>query len=348
MNSRAMTNFWFALLAALALLTGCGREEGSGDELVIRYQSTPNTVQLLELAEDLGYLGDLKLDYRGGALGGPENLQALISGDVDVASAFNGAHVKLAATGVDLVSLVASYGSVKGETERSFYVLADSPIRGARDFIGKKVATNSLGAHIEVVLKEYLRRGGLTPQEIAQVELVVLPPVNVEQTLRNGQIDVGSFGEIFRYRLEEKGGVREIFADVDLFGPFTAGYYVTTRKFYERHPEAAAAFVAGVARTIEWARVTPREEVVGAQTAIIERRQRGETTAVVKYWRGVGIPAKGGLVDAREYQRWADWYAETGELPANKVDVARLAGDNRYNPYRDDAPPSPTGQETKP
>ena len=50
------------------------------------------------------------------------------------------------------------------------------PTRSARDLIGKKIEVNTLGAHGEAVTRIYLARNGPTPDEIAQVELVVAPP----------------------------------------------------------------------------------------------------------------------------------------------------------------------------
>ena len=43
-----------------------------------------------------------------------------------------------------------------------------------------------------------LRGRGLPPDEIKQVELIVVPPVNTEQALRQGQIDVATLGSVFR------------------------------------------------------------------------------------------------------------------------------------------------------
>lgn len=51
----------------------------------------------------------------------------------------------------------------------------DSPIRTARDFIGKKITVNTLGAHAEAVINTYLRKNGLSAEEIKQVQLVVVP-----------------------------------------------------------------------------------------------------------------------------------------------------------------------------
>ena len=85
-----------------------------------------------------------------------------------------------------------------------------------------------MGAHAEIVLKEYLKQNGLTDEEIEQVTLVVIPPVNAEQALREGQIDVAVLNGMLRDRALEKGGIRKVFSDYDLFGSFTAGSYVFT------------------------------------------------------------------------------------------------------------------------
>ena len=36
----------------------------------------------------------------------------------------------------------------------------------ARDLIGKKIGVNAVGAHFEIVLKEYLSQQGLSEEEI--------------------------------------------------------------------------------------------------------------------------------------------------------------------------------------
>lgn len=67
---------------------------------------------------------------------------------------------------------------------------------------------NTLGAHAEFMLREYLSRAGLSPEEAKKVTLVVLPPVNTEQALRAGNIDVASLTGIFRDKALVRGGLR--------------------------------------------------------------------------------------------------------------------------------------------
>jgi ABC-type nitrate/sulfonate/bicarbonate transport system substrate-binding protein len=177
-----------AAVAAMvaAALSGCGGASGGAEVTELRYQGSVGAVTLPELAADLGYLGNLKLKWIGNTISGPQDIQAATTGDTDFGGAFNGAIVKLAAAKAPIKAVIGYYGS-DATTNMGFYVLNNSPIKTARDLIGKKIGVNTLGAHAEAIVKTYLTRNGLTDDEIKTVELVVVPPVNTEQSLRQGQ-----------------------------------------------------------------------------------------------------------------------------------------------------------------
>ncbi|WP_437591639.1 ABC transporter substrate-binding protein [Sorangium sp. So ce1000] len=331
-----------ALCAALAL-AACSKGDpgggaGNGDSaagdyevLELRYQGFSGVVSVPELAEDLGYLAPIKLSYVGNTISGPQDIQTVVTGDTDFGQAFNGAVIKLITAGAPLRAVVGGYG-IDEKRWSGFYVTENSPIKAARDLIGKKVAMNTLGAHHELMLKEYLSRQGLTSAEIAQVTLVVLPPVSAEQALRQGQVDVAVLGDILRDKALERGGVRALFSDHELFGKLTAGSYVLSKRFLKESPNSARKFVEAVARAIEWARGTPREEVVARLQRIIERRGRNEDASVVKYWTSLGVAGKGGLLSAGEYQIWIDWLVKDGELKAGQIKAEDLFT-NELNPF---------------
>lgn len=92
------------------------------------------------------------------------------------------------------------------------------------------------------------------------------------------------------------------------------------------------AFVAGVAKAIEWTRTTPHDQIIARYTSIISARHRNETTDSLRFWRSAGVATKGGLVQDSDFSRWADWLAQTGSVPARKLDVASLYT-NSFNPY---------------
>jgi len=253
-----------SLWSAAACTSARGSEAthpGGYETLELRVEGFSRTVTPAELAEDLGYLAPLELKYVGNSISGPANIQNVVTGDIDVGGAFNGAIVKLMAAKAPITALFGYYGTNES-TWAGFFVLNDSPIRTAKDLIGKKIAMNTLGAHHEFMLKEYLFRNGFTPEQVRQVTMVVVPPVNGEQVLRQRQVEVSVLSGILRDKALERGGIRPLFSDHELFGAFTAGSMVMRNDFIAKNPKTVRKFVQGTARALEWARSTPRAEVV--------------------------------------------------------------------------------------
>jgi ABC-type nitrate/sulfonate/bicarbonate transport system substrate-binding protein len=324
-----------ALLAAAPLVAACGSDASAGggaaQDTTIRYQSSAGALSLIELADDLGYLKPLKIKSVGTTISGPQDIQSAATNQTDIGSAFNGAVVKLIQAGAPIKAVVASYGEDQ-KTFNGYYVKADSPIRTARDFIGKKVGMNTLGAHAEAVLQTWLRKGGLSDAEVKQVQEVVLPPVNTEQALRAGQIDVAVLGGILQDKAQEAGGLRRIFSDVDLFGTFTAGTYVLRKQFIAQQPETAKRLVAGVAKAIDWLQKTPKDRVIARAIAIAGKHGRPDDAAVLKYWKSPGIGQRGGVIEAGDVQRWIAWLEAGSQIPKGSVKLGDVYT-NALNPF---------------
>ncbi|MCP1144474.1 ABC transporter substrate-binding protein [Lysinibacillus endophyticus] len=320
-----------AILAACSSSDAANNAEADGQDKVLQYQSVPGSVYYPELAEALGYLGDIKLEKVSDQVGGPESIQLTATGEIDFGFAFNGAIIKSYAQGVKIKSVVASYGSDEN-TFGGYYTLEGSGIKTAKDLIGKKVGVNTLGAQNEFIIKQFLRDGGLTEEEISHVELVVIPSASAEQILRAGQVDVVSLGGIGRDRALENGGLHLLFRDIDLFGEFTAGEYFFTEKYIKENPDTVKTFVEGVAKAIEWARTTPREEVIAKFEEIVSAREGNETTENLKYWKSTGIAEEGGVIAEKEFQVWIDWLVKSGEIKEGQVKVEDLYT-NEFNPY---------------
>lgn len=317
----------------LSALVACGGSSSDADQdFQLEYQGTPGQVVFPELAEELGYFEHVKLEWTSDTTSGPTSIQNTATGESDFGSAFNGAVVKLIAAGAPLTAVVDSYGA-DTETFTGYYALENSGIEKAEDLIGKKVGMNTLGAHHEFITREWLAQQGLTNEEIDQVELTVVPPVNTEQALRDGDIAVGALGSVFRDSALERGGLTELWADKTLYDEFSYGTYVFRDDFIEKNPEAVEDFTQGVARAIRWTQVTPRDEVVAKQKEIIEKRNRaGEDPELAEYWKSSGIPASGGVIKEDELQVWIDWLVRTGELEKGEVEADELYT-NEHNPY---------------
>src|SRR5206468_11798347 len=105
-----------ALLAVLAigLLAGhaaAQTPEKALEKTEVRYQGWAGQVTFPELAEDLGYLAPLKLKWIGNTISGPQDIQAVVTGDIDVGGAFYGAILKLIAAKAPIKAVVGYYGS---------------------------------------------------------------------------------------------------------------------------------------------------------------------------------------------------------------------------------------------
>lgn len=327
---------FLALLGISAAAVSCGTATanggGSGAQVsTLKYQGAVGSVTLPELAADLGHLGDVKLEWVGNTISGPQDIQSAATGQTHFGSAFNGAVIKLASSKAPIKAVISSYGSDQ-HSYGGYYVLEDSPIRSARDLIGKKVGMNTLGAHYQALLDIYLSRGGLSKADAGKVEPLVVPPVNTEQSLRQKQIEVGVLTGVLRDKALATGGIRPLFTDVELLGPFSAGTYIMTERFIKQNPDTVRAFTTGVAKAIEWSRVTPREEVIARMTEIVKKRGRNEDTATLQYWHSYGVAEAGGRISDKEFQLWLDWLGERGEIKPGQLKAADLYT-NEFNGY---------------
>ncbi|MBC2639772.1 MULTISPECIES: ABC transporter substrate-binding protein [unclassified Rhodococcus (in: high G+C Gram-positive bacteria)] len=335
-----------ALLTFTSLAVACSGSEATttaDGRTVLRYEGSTGQVSFPELAADLGYYQKVELNWIGDTTSGPQSIQNAATGQTDFGGAFNGAVLKLAAADSPITSVIGYYGSDK-ETFNGYYVLDGSPITSARDLIGKKVGMNTLGAHHEFLVREWLAREGLTPDEIKQVELTVVPPVNTEQALRQGQIDVGTLGSVFRDKAVERGGIRPLFTDESIFGSFTYGSLLFRNDFIAKNKDAVADFVQGTARAIRWTQTTPRAEVIAKFKDIITRRGRNETTDLVDYWKTPGVAGPGGVITDQEIQIWIDWLVRNGELEDGKLTPADVYT-NEFNPYANGTYPADSGPD---
>lgn len=328
-----MTITRFLGLAALSfgLIATQGHAAPPLEKTEIRYQGWVGQVTWIELAEDLGYLAPLKAKWVGNTISGPQDIQTVVTGDADLGGAFNGAVVKLLAKKAPVKAVLGYYG-VDENTWSGYYVKEDSPIKSARDLIGKKIAVNTLGAHHEFMVREYLERAKLSDAEAKQVTLVVTPPVTGEQALRQGHVEVTTLGGVLRDKARERGGIRPLFTDRDLYGNFTAGSIVLHNKFIEQNPNTSRHLVSALARSIEWARNTPAAEVRARFVKIIEGRKRAETADTIQYWKSTGVAGTGGVIKDSELQIWINWLVKDGLLKPGQVKPSDLYT-NAFNPY---------------
>ncbi len=309
-------------LGALTACSGNAGAENSDGTTTLRYQSAAGTVDVVQLADALGYLKDIKLEKKGDVTGGPQSLQALVSDDVDIASSpFFGATAQLVATGAPIKAVVSTYGS-SGDVSQSLVVLKDSPVKSARDLIGKKVAVNTLGANFEAVLDTWFEKEGLTADEIKDITLVVLPPLNTEEALRAGQIDAAYLSSGPLHVAEQRGGIRTVFKDTDVIGPYNGGGAVLQERFLDANPDAATEITTGIAKAVEYINSHERDEVLKVYDAWLKDNGYGDyVEAVDANWPGsTGVPTPDASIRDQDISLWLDWLGSRGDVDPDDIE----------------------------
>lgn len=302
------------------------------EQTVLRYQaSSVGQIAYAELADALGYLAPLKLERVGVQAGGPGGLQLTATGQTEFAQSFNGSIINAVAAGARLKA-VAAYMSTSKENAVGAWVLENSQVRGARDLIGKKIGVNTLGALWDASVEEYLKRGGLSEQERKQVTLIVLPAANIEQALRQGQIDLALLSAGFQVQAEQRGGIRKLFDDHQLYGDVNLASIVFSADYVEKNPETLRHFVGAVGKAIEWLRAHPRDEAVAVYKQYLETHGQGSAVNGLHYWQGQSVATPGGVILNEDFARWEAWQQARAGARAKPVDIKAIYT-NAFNPY---------------
>ena len=314
----------FTLSTTLGLLLASAAHA----EVTIRYLASQGGLSAHELAAELGYFDGtgITLENVGYASGGPASLVALAGGSVELGSAATAAVLNSIAAGNDFVAAYPSNG-INDQAQSIFYVPEASPIRSIKDLAGKTIAVNTLGAHLDYVVREALHQQGL-PQDAAS--LVVVPGPQLEQVLRSGQVDVSAFGywqTTFEGAARQAGGLRAIFDDTDVLGEIAGGFVVLRRDWIEAHPTEAKTFVEASAKALDYAREHPEETRAIFAEVLAER---GENPEVARYFAGYGVRA-GGLPVERDIQFWVDVLEREGAVKPGELvarDILFTTGDS--------------------
>jgi NitT/TauT family transport system substrate-binding protein len=178
---------------------------------------------------------------------GPESIQALIAGSVDMATA-SGVSAAFGTFAKGAPIRIVS-NEIVGSPDLYWYVRADSPVRKVEDFNDKTVAYSLTGSSSHAGLLAL----------IAQYNLKVKPtstgniPATVTQTL-SGQVDVG-FGAVpFALDMAEDGRIRIIVTgnDVASLKTRTGRVNLTNVATLQNRRDALIRFHQAYKETIDW------------------------------------------------------------------------------------------------
>ncbi|MFB2891823.1 aliphatic sulfonate ABC transporter substrate-binding protein [Aerosakkonemataceae cyanobacterium BLCC-F50] len=200
------------------------------------------------LSEKLAPLG-YKVEWLEFAAG-PQQLEAINTGNLDIASTAESPPVFSQAAGVPLVYLATT---AKNGKAVSLLVPVNSPVKSVTDLKGKKIAFQkaSIGHYllVKALEKEALK--------LTDVESVFLPPPDANVAFTQGKVDAWFIWEPFVTRAVQKNVGRVLLDGGELRD--TRNFYSTSRQFYQANPEVIKIFLEELQKAEIWSKDHPQE-----------------------------------------------------------------------------------------
>lgn len=267
--------------------------------------------------------------------GGTVTMQALLGGNIDTAGGSISIWVNAIGKGARVKLLLP--GTVTEAPEHSgLLVLDESPIHTIKDLAGKRIAVNVLGAEADFIIRTFLKQQGMSPD---QVQLLVVPAENEEQTLRSKVVDAVAWttsGGIPFDRAVENGGVRRIPGTSSFEARGNQSLLTTSEGFREdfirEHPDAVRAYVKAfdTARRIVWEEYQKDPERVRQIYAELSAA-KGGNPKLAKHYRGPRWSAKNQFITDNDIRFWIDNFVSDGVLKAGQLKPSDVYT-NEFNP----------------
>ncbi|MEH1979348.1 MAG: ABC transporter substrate-binding protein [Nostoc sp.] len=182
---------------------------------------------------------------------GPQLMEGMNVGRVDLGSVGNTPPIYAQAAGADIVYVVGRVASNGRGT--GFLTPPDSSIKNFKDIKGQKVVFQKGSAtHYFVLLA--LEEGGL---KYSDIEAVSIPNVDAASAFFQGKIPVWVGYDPFLAIAEKQNKVRNLrdAQGLDLPG----GYYIGARKFSEENPELLKIVIEEIQKISKWGDENPKE-----------------------------------------------------------------------------------------
>jgi sulfonate transport system substrate-binding protein len=183
---------------------------------------------------------------------GPQLLEALNAGSIDLGNAGEAPPIFAQAAGVNLVYFGNQPPFPKGE---GVLVKKDSPIQNVSGLKGKRIALNK-GSNVHFFLVKLLEKNGLKMGEITPV---FLTPADAWAALEGGSVDAWVIWDPYMTAAIDRSGAR-ILHDAEGFAA-NREFFVADRRFAQAHPEILLAVRDAVNRSGNWVTTKPEEVV---------------------------------------------------------------------------------------
>jgi sulfonate transport system substrate-binding protein len=303
-----LTTIWL-----LAALTACGSQTpketaaltgAEGDRVIrIGYQKygTMNFLKAQGLLEKrLADVG-VKVEWTEFP-GGPQLLEALNVGSVDIGHTGEAPPIFAQAAGAPLIYLAHEPPSPQGE---GILVPKGSPVKTVADLKGKKVALNK-GSNVHYLLVKQLEAAGL---QYKDVKTVFLPPADARAAFERGSVDAWVVWDPFLAAAQTATNASLLADGKGVVSNHE--FYLASRTFVENHPDIIEALLDELNKVDEWA-----------------KNNQDELAELLSKQLGIDVPSLKLAAERREYgvlpisdeviaeqQKIADTFEKLGLIP---------------------------------
>jgi sulfonate transport system substrate-binding protein len=183
---------------------------------------------------------------------GPQLLEALNAGSIDLGNTGEAPPVFAQAAGVNLVYFGNQPAFPKGE---GLLVRKDSPIQRVSDLKGKRIALNK-GSNVHYFLVKFLEKNGL---KIDDIKPAYLTPADAWAALEGGSVDAWVIWDPYMTAAIDRSGAR-ILGDADGVAA-NREFFLADRRFAQAHQEILLAIRDAVSRCGTWVSTKPEDVV---------------------------------------------------------------------------------------
>jgi sulfonate transport system substrate-binding protein len=176
---------------------------------------------------------------------GPQLLEGLNAGAVDVGTVGETPPIFAQAAGVEFVYIASEPPAPKGE---AIVVRHDSPIRSVADLRGKKVALNR-GSNVHFLLVKALQHAGLS---YADIHPIFLTPADARAAFVQNSIDAWVIWDPYLAAIERQANARVIANGEGLVR--NTQYYLAAHKFANAQPQLLHELLDELNQIDQWSR----------------------------------------------------------------------------------------------
>jgi sulfonate transport system substrate-binding protein len=234
-----------ALIGTLgAVASGSASAQGNPNTLRIGYQKYGTLVLLKArgtLEQRLAPLG-VKVEWLEFPAG-PQLLEGLNAGAVDIGTVGETPPIFAQAAGVDFVYIGNEPVAPRGE---AIVVPKDSPIKTVADLAGKKIALNR-GSNVHFLLVRALQKAGI---KYTDIQPIYLTPADARAAFTQGSVDAWVIWDPFFSAIQTQAGARVLVDGTGLVSNLQ--FYLATRRFAEAQPKLVYALLDEIGKVDSW------------------------------------------------------------------------------------------------